>query len=99
MLAYVYHALFREGGERGLGIFSSSCKNSFVAFGKCVERFEKKHYILKMYTVMKYQLILHDKNIVCVSSNQPSIPCVKPLRLKLYVVASVSHRHQPRSRC
>ena len=38
-----------------------------------VERF-KKRYSLKMYIIMKYQFILHDKNLVCVTKNQPSLP-------------------------
>ena len=42
MLAYIYHAIFRwEVGGGLFGIFSSSCKNSFVVLGKWVERFKK----------------------------------------------------------
>ena len=67
-----------EGGRGLFEIFSSSCKNYFVVLGKCVERFLKKQYSLKMYVSRKYQFILHDKNIVRVTSNQPSIPCFKP---------------------
>ena len=47
-----------------------------------MERF-KKRYSLKMYIAMKYQFILHDKNIVRVISNQPSLPMFQaPLRLE-----------------
>ena len=28
---------------------------------------------------MKYQFILHDKNILGITSNQPPIPCFKPI--------------------
>ena len=83
ILAYIYHALFRVGGGGGRGrglfeIFSSTCKNSFVVLGKCVKDF-KKVTCLKMYVTMKYQFILRDKDIVRVTSNQPSIPCFKPI--------------------
>ena len=40
MLAYINLAIFKVGGGVGgyyFEIFSSSCKNSFVEFGKCVE--------------------------------------------------------------
>ena len=51
MLAYIYHALFRVGGGGGgsglFEIFSSSCKNYFVVFGKCMERFKKNNIVLK----------------------------------------------------
>ena len=40
--------------------------------------FLKKQYGLKMYITMKYPFILHDKNIVLVTSNQLPIPCFKP---------------------
>ena len=40
-------------------------------------KMKKKQYSLKMCLTMKYQLIWHDKYIVCVTSNQPSIPCFK----------------------
>ena len=69
-----------EGGRGLFEIFSSSRKNSFVVLGKCVERLKKKQYSLKMYISRKYQFILDDKNIVCVTSNQPSIPY--PIRLE-----------------
>ena len=42
MLAYIYQAIFRVGGDKRLfEIFSRSCKNSFVVLGKWVERFKK----------------------------------------------------------
>ena len=37
---------------------------------------KKKQYSLKMYIAMKYQFILHDKNILRITSNQPPIPCL-----------------------
>ena len=78
MLAYIYHAMISVGGGRGLfKIFSSSCKNSFLVLGKCVERF-KTQYSLKMYITMKHQFILHDKNIVRITSNQPPVPGFNP---------------------
>ena len=73
MHAYIYHAMFRQEGGRGLfKIFSSSCKNSFVEFGKRVEILKKQYS--KMYIAMQYQFILHEKNIVRVTSKQPPIP-------------------------
>ena len=90
MLAYIYQAIFRAGGGRRLfEIFSSSRKNSFVVLGKCVERLKKKQYSLKMYISRKYQFILDDKNIVCVTSNQPSIPCFKPHKTVVTCCAGV----------
>ena len=74
MLAYIYQAIFGlgRGGRVLFKIFSSSCKNSFVVLGKCLERCKKKNqYSLKMCITMKYRFILHDKNIVRVTSNQP----------------------------
>ena len=39
---------------------------------------KKKQYSLKMYITMQYQFILHEKNIVRVTSKQPPIPSFKP---------------------
>ena len=36
-----------EGGRGLFEIFSSSCKNSFVVFGKCMERLKKRNIVLK----------------------------------------------------
>lgn len=48
-----------------------------------MERFKKRHS-LKMYIIMKYQFILHDKNLVRVTKNQPSLPMFQaPLTLKV----------------
>ena len=81
MLAYINLAIFKVGGGVGgyyFEIFSSSCKNSFVEFGKCVEILKKYIYSLNMYITMQYQFILHEKNIVRVTSKQPPIPSFKP---------------------
>ena len=79
MLAYIYHAIFRVGG--GVGDY---LKYSLVAAKILLLSWEnvwkdlKKQLILKMYITMKNQFILHDKNIVRFTSNQPPIPCLKP---------------------
>ena len=62
-----------EGGRGLFEIFSSSW------VGKRVERFEKKHYCLKMYIHKKHQFFWYDKNTVRTTRNQPSVPCFKPL--------------------
>ena len=83
------------GWEEGRGlfeIFSSSCKNSFAVLGKWVERFLKKQDSLKIYITMKYQFILHDKNIVRITSNQPPIPCFKPHKTWRLPTNHVNHR-------
>ena len=49
MLAYIYHALYLgcDGGRGLFEMFSSSCKNSFVVFKKCAERFKESNILLK----------------------------------------------------
>ena len=43
MLAYIYHAIFRVGGEVGVYLkYSSVAAKIFLLLGKCVERFKKK---------------------------------------------------------
>ena len=79
MLAYNYHAIFRVG--RGVGDYLKYCPVAANIILLCWEnewKDLKKQYSLKMYITMKYQFILHDTNIVRVTSNQPPIPCFKP---------------------
>ena len=102
MLAYIYHAIFRVGGEVGglFEIFSISCKNFCCCWENVWKDFKRKQYSLKVYITMKYKFILHGKNIVRVTCNQPPIPCFKPhktwslptnLRLLLHVVLVFSN--------
>ena len=61
---------------QGVGDYS---KHSIAAKKCCVvskmmERFEKKQYGLKMFMSMEYLSILHEKNLLRVSRNQPSLP-------------------------
>ena len=76
MLAYIYHGIFRvEGGEVGdyLKYSPVAAKNFLWCWGNEW----KKQYSLKMFINIKYQFIQDDKNIVCVTSNQPSVPCFR----------------------
>ena len=43
---FTTHFLGWEGGRGLFEIFSSSCKNSFVVFGKCMERLKKRNIVL-----------------------------------------------------
>ena len=75
MLTYIYHAIFRVGG--GVGDYLKYSPVAAKILLLCWKDL-KKQYSLKMYITMKYQFILHDKNIVRITSNQPPIPCFKP---------------------
>ena len=64
------------GGAGGRRLFETfySCKKMFCVVSKMMERFEKKQYGLKMFMSMEYLSILHEKNLLRVSRNQPSLP-------------------------
>ena len=71
-LLYIYHALFRVGGGVGdlFEIFSSSCKTSFVALGKCVERVKNSNIVFKcIYAITKSMralwLVKKVKKVLC----------------------------------
>ena len=78
MIACIYHAIIRVGGGVGddLKYFPVAAKIILLCWENVWKDFEKTQYSLKMYITMKYQLILHDKCIVRVTSNQPPIPCL-----------------------
>ena len=54
--------------------YSIAVKKMFCGVSKMMERFEKKQYGLKMFMSMGYLSILHEKNTLRVSRNQPSLP-------------------------
>ena len=80
MLAYIYHAIFRVGGGVGdyLKYSSVAAKILLLSWEDVWKDLKKKQLSLKMYITMKYQFILHDKDIVRFTSHQSPIPCFKP---------------------
>ena len=81
MLAYIYHVLFRVGGR--VGDYLKYSPILLLCWENVWKDLKKKQCSLKMYITMKYQFILNDKKIERVTRNEPSIPCFKPLTVKL----------------
>jgi len=78
MLAYIYHAIFTVGGREARGLlilkYSPLAAKILLLSWENGGKVFNKQCSFKMYITMKYQFILHDWNLVRVTSNQLSLP-------------------------